>query len=156
MCITIYSINALEVDSSPHLLYGCYAFTWTALSTGNLTLTFEIYNYRSYWYLDSVSVTNGSTELLINGGFESGSFMPGWNLIASNCDYSCLFPQFTGTLFSFPPKEGRFQFVGHYNGQVPDTITQSFPVIANSTYTVRFWLLDLGGSSNKYVRVTLS
>ncbi|CAF3989541.1 unnamed protein product, partial [Adineta steineri] len=106
-------------------------------------------NYRSYWYLDDVSVTNGSTELLINGGFESGSFMPGWDATLEYYD-SPPNAQVEGSFLSFSPKEGSFQIIAYYKQDLPDVITQSFPVIANSTYTVRFWLLDLGGSSNKY------
>ncbi|CAF3962600.1 unnamed protein product [Adineta steineri] len=115
-------------------------------------------NYRSYWYLDDVSVTNGSNQLLLNGGFESGSFMPGWD-IKSDFYFYGWSPnsQVEGSFLSFSPKEGSFQLIGYYRWDgFFDTITQSFPVIVNSTYTVRFWLLDLGGSSDKYVKVTLS
>ncbi len=56
------------------LLY--YAYEWTASTTGTGTVAFKLRNDPSDWYLDDVSVYDRTIQILVNGGFESGSLSP--------------------------------------------------------------------------------
>ena len=57
---------------------------WPSSSTGTVNLVFQFQNNPDEWYMDDVSVSDGTAELLLNGGFESGSFSPGWTKIILN------------------------------------------------------------------------
>ncbi|CAF3630483.1 unnamed protein product [Rotaria sp. Silwood1] len=143
--------SSLLTTSSPISLYTCEAYSWTSNKTGIATLAFQFRNDPDYWYVDDVSVSNGSANILINGGFESGSFSSGWtvslpngNCTSSGATVSILLPN-TG---SYSLRDG---CVGTAN-----QIAQSFAVTKGQVYVVRFWIQAGGSGSGITASVTLS
>lgn len=121
--------------------YSCYAYSWTASKTGMVVLEFEMRHDPGYWYLDDVSVSNMfGMELLINGGFESGSLMPGWR-------NSTEFDECKGSRVmaseNYPSYSGSYHYqVGVMGCSIK--ISQSFYVTKDETYRIRFWLRSTG------------
>ncbi len=85
--------------------------------------------------LDDVTVYQGSTQLIINGGFETGN-LNGWNYSGS-----CFV--FTGQAYygSNYAKTGNYYYYDRCS-QYGDTISQTFPTIAGDTYVISFWLTN--------------
>jgi hypothetical protein len=106
-----------------------------------------------YWLLDQVSVnhTNTSTEVIINGGFETGDFT-GWTQFCnttSNCG---------GVYYSYlvttPCRSGNYcvyDSCQHY-----DYLLQTFPTVIGDYYLVSYYLRigNTGGGQNIYVLLT--
>ncbi len=104
--------------------------------------------------MDDVSVSNGTTELLLNGGFESGSFSPGWTESTSNGNCNAFT---TGaSIVSSSCHTGIYCFYDGCGG-CADQISQSFSVISGQVYYISFWLKQDGGTgSGISASVTLS
>ena len=58
------------------------------ITSSQLTIEFRLLQEVSGWYLDDVSMTQGSGELIINGGSESN--LTGWTIITTNALISAL------------------------------------------------------------------
>ncbi len=134
-----------NVDSSSTLLsislvnstgYICYAYEWTASTTGAVTLAFQLRNDPSDWYLDDVSVYDGSIQMLVNGGFESGSLSP-WVVTFPNgiCQLASPSGQVCNTL----PHTGTHDYCDGCHS-VADQLNQSFMATAGQVYIISFWL----------------
>ncbi|CAF1236380.1 unnamed protein product [Adineta steineri] len=149
----------VSVGSSSNLLsatsggssYTCYAYAWTPLTTGTVTLTFSLQHNPAYWFLDDVSVYNGGTEMLSNGGFESGSFAPGWIKAApTGCGSGT-----TGYISSTYHRTGSYGYADGCNSHT-DQLSQSFVVTAGQSYVVSFWLKSGGTGSGISISVDIS
>ncbi|UJR11198.1 hypothetical protein I4U23_015379 [Adineta vaga] len=129
----------------------CYA-EWIASTTGSVNLVFQFRSNIDHWYLDDVTVTNGTTELLVNGGFEYGSFSPGWTRSIPNgaCQFSSG-SQVMGGL----ARTGSYR-VDSWCANVADEISQSFFVTTGQSYSIRFCLKVTGTVASRMVSVTLS
>ena len=79
-------LNITNPTSSSYPNYTCYAYTWIA-SGSSATLSFLFRNDKGGWLLDNVSVKHGSTEMIYNGGFDSGD-LTGWKQSTENGAYS--------------------------------------------------------------------
>ena len=93
------------------------------------------------WYVDDVSVYNKNVQMLVNGGFETGSSSPGWAVTTPNgvCGTA-------GAVNSGIPRTGTYSFKDGSVG-CADQLSQSFPVIAGQVYVVSFWI-EMGGSGS--------
>ncbi|CAF4893961.1 unnamed protein product, partial [Rotaria sp. Silwood1] len=70
-------LSIINPTSSSYPTYTCYAYTWVASGT-SATLSFSFRHDPGSWILDDVQVYHGLTQLITNGGFESGN-LAGWN-----------------------------------------------------------------------------
>jgi len=143
---TIYSVTSGSNS------YTCRYVAWTVSTTGNVTLVFQFRHLPGIWYMDDVSVSDGTTELLLNGGFESGTLSPGWTRRTPN-------GQCTGTSAGVNTSNCRNGTYCFRDGcdNVADEISQSFPVTAGQIYYISFWLKQSDGSgSGIFANVTLS
>ncbi len=103
--------------------------------------------------MDDVSVSNGTAEMLVNGGFESNSFSPGWTTSTPNGNCNSFT---TGVqIVSSPCRSGSYCFSDGCGGR-SDQMAQSFTVTAGQVYLISFWLKLGGGGSGVSVSVTLS
>ncbi|HEY1725965.1 MAG TPA: hypothetical protein VGF89_11100, partial [Steroidobacteraceae bacterium] len=66
----------LDLENSPTQAYTFYSYSFQA-QLSQTFLTFEFRQDPAYWRLDDVSVTNGSSQLITNGGFEGGGYANG-------------------------------------------------------------------------------
>src|SRR5215467_6868974 len=101
-----------------------------------------------------------TTQVNANGGFESGSFAPGWNLVGTGA--------VIGSFGQFKAPDGQFMgFISSGPGSVSDStgrftqsssLSQSFQATAGTLYTVKatfnfvsneypFWVNQFGGSN---------
>ena len=95
--------------------------------------------------MDDVSVSDGTTELLLNGGFESGSFSPGWTKSTPNGGCNAFT---TGAAIDTSScHTGSYCFSDGCGGRT-DQISQSFSVTAGHVYYISFWLKQGGGSGS--------
>jgi hypothetical protein len=101
-----------------------------------------------YWYLDDVSVLQGSTQMITNGGFESGSFSS-WTATPSGCGTGSP----AGVRTSFP-YNGSYAVRDGCNGMT-DRISQSFSAMAGQIYVVSFWMKSNHTGSSVIANVTL-
>ncbi len=130
--------------NSVTLAYVLYSYGFIANST-SATLTFAIDGENGgaghYWLLDSISVnyTNTSTNVLVNGGFETGTFA-GWTQYCNtnaNCGGTNLFGQITTN----PCQAGSYCYVDKCDqGGSVDYLIQSFPTVIGDYYIVSFYV----------------
>ncbi|CAF4206044.1 unnamed protein product [Adineta steineri] len=145
--VSVGSASSLYAASSGTTSYTCKTYSWTSPRTGSATLAFQLRNDPNYWYVDDVSVYDKGVQMLVNGGFESGSFSPGWTLTGNCGSYS--------TITNVTPHNGTYCFRDGSTG-CADQISQSFTVIAGQTYVVSFWTATPGTGSGISISVTLS
>ncbi|UJR17720.1 hypothetical protein I4U23_004618 [Adineta vaga] len=145
------SSNLLTASSGSTSSYACYAYEWTPVTSGTVTLTFVLQHNPDYWFLDDVSVYNGAVQMLTNGGFESGSFSPGWSQTApTGCGSGT-----TGYVSSSYRRSGSYGYADGCNGRT-DRLSQSFAATAGQSYIVSFWLKSGNSGSGVSISVTLS
>jgi hypothetical protein len=116
--------------------YTYYTYTWTATGS-TATLSFYFRHDPGGWMLDDVTVYHGSTQLIINGGFETGD-LTGWNY-SGYCFYN------TGQAYSGSSyaKTGNYYYYDRCQ-QYGDTISQNFSTTVGDTYVISFWLTNYG------------
>lgn len=124
----------------PHI-YTHYSTTFVASDT-TTNFSFAFREDPSYIYLDDVSVTTGGgPNLIVNGGFESGP-------VGGNAPVGWTYLNIFGASAAGVVRTG----CGHsgsncyYDGAVQayDSITQALSTIIGQTYSVDFWLNDIG------------
>jgi hypothetical protein len=137
--------------------YTLYTYGFTA-NVSSATLSFAPNGDHGgpghfYWLLDQVSVnhTNASTNVLINGGFETGDFT-GWTQFcntAGNCVAG-----YYGHISTNSCYTGTYCF--YDSCQNYDYLTQSFATVIGDYYLISYYLRcgATGGGSNIYVFLT--
>ncbi len=130
------SSTLLSISSVTSTVYTCYAYEWTAPTTGTVTLAFQLRNDPSNWYLDDVSVYDGGTQMLVNGGFETGSLSP-WVVTFPNG--ICQLSSPSGQVCSTFPHTGTYDYCDGCNS-VADQVSQSFMATTGQVYIISFWL----------------
>jgi hypothetical protein len=152
-------IFSLATYSAP-TIYTLYTYGFNATDS-SATLTFAMEGdsgpAHDYWLLDNVSVnhTNVNTNILINGGFETGDFT-GWtrycatdaNCGGSGTNYGQLT---TSTCYS-----GTYCYQDKCSQGDFDYLTQSFSTVSGDYYLISFYLKVFanGGPYVAYVILT--
>ena len=134
--------------------YVCQAYSWTATANDTVSLQFQFQHSPGRWYLDDVSVFYGGTQLLINGGFESGTLTP-WFRTTPNGG-SC-----SGQIAAVTTSGGSARTGSWYlwNGQINcyDQIEQNFNVTAGETYVISYWIRSTTTSGSPiYAKVLIT
>jgi hypothetical protein len=151
--VSLGTSSSIYSSSSGSSSYTCHYFAWAASTTGSVTLAFQFRNDPDYWYMDDVSVSNGTTEMLMNGGFESGSLSPDWTTSAPNGH--CYVYMSGAQIFNSLCRTGNY-CLSDGCGLCSDKIAQSLTVITGQTYFISFWLKQNGTGGVISVSVTLS
>src|SRR6202050_3952341 len=134
----------LDLENSPAQDYTLYTYSFQA-QLAQTFLTFEFRQDPAYWSLDDVSVTNSaSTQLIVNGGFEGGSYggqdtPNSWTLIGQAG------LEAGGSVSTGCAHSGSYCYSDGAVGGV-DGLYQSFSTTIGSTYALSFWLANDGGS----------
>lgn len=108
-------------------------------------------NSPDYWFLDDVSVYDGGTQLVVNGGFETGTVSP-WVVTdpygicpsGSTPTAACALYRHTGSYASCSGCN-----------TVPDQLSQSLSVIAGHNYVISFWMATRSLGSGISALVTI-
>ncbi|CAF1366132.1 unnamed protein product [Rotaria sordida] len=142
------TVTLLSRVNSSEFNYTYFQYIYRAIS--NLTtLTFAFYHDPSYWCLDDISVMkiNSTINLIINGGFETGSTSS-----YSVCAPSSANP--AGYVSTECPHTGLRSF---YDGSyLPgDYLSQTFITDIGKDYQISFWLRNLGSIPNS-IKVTVT
>ncbi len=141
--------------------YTLYTYDFTANSS-SATLTFAFNGDPGggdhYWLLDSVSVncTNTRTNVLINGGFETGNFTD-WTQYCAT-DANCGTGNY-GQITTTACYSGTYCYVDKCNqhpGTPYDYLIQSFTTVIGDHYTLSFYfrVYSSGGAQVAYVSLT--
>ena len=148
--MSVGSASSLFSATTSITTYTCQTYAWTAPASGMATLAFQLRNDPSYSYIDDVSVYNKGVQMLVNGGFESGSATPGWTVSSPNgvCGTQ-------GAVSTLSPRTSTYCFRDGSTG-CADQIAQSFPVIGGQVYVVSFWVQMSGSPPGITTSVTLS
>ncbi|CAF1278760.1 unnamed protein product, partial [Rotaria sordida] len=142
------TVTLLSRVNSSEFNYTRFQYTYRAISN-RTTLTFAFHHDPSYWCLDDISVTkiNNTVNLIVNGGFETGSASS-----YSLCEPSGANP--TGYVSRECPHTGLHNF---YDGSyLPgDYLSQSFTTVIGKDYEISFWLRNLGLIPN-WIKVSVT
>jgi hypothetical protein len=130
----------------PHA-YQQYTASFVATSSiSNISFAFR--HDPDFLGIDDVSVTTGGgSNLLVNGGFESGpldeSVPSGWTYLN---EFEATFSGVVADNSTSPPGPHGGAYY-YYDGSVQayDVITQQIPTTIGGTYNISFWLCDDGG-----------
>jgi hypothetical protein len=149
---TFYSI-------SEPLTYTLSTYPFTANSS-LATLTFAITGDSGpglhYWLLDSVAVnhTNVDTDVLINGGFDTGNFTGWTQYCATNAVCGGSGTNY-GQLTASPCNSGSYCYMDKCSNGY-DFLTQSFATVSGDYYLISFYLriYAQGGPHIAYVMLT--
>jgi fibronectin-binding autotransporter adhesin len=135
----------LDLENSPAQDYTLYTYSFQA-QLAQTFLTFEFRQDPAFWSLDDVSITNSaSTQLIVNGGFEGGSYggqatPNSWTLIGqAGLDAG-------GEVSGGCAHSGSFCYSDGAVGGV-DGLYQSFTTTIGATYSLSFWLANDGGAT---------
>ena len=128
----LYSVT--NSTSTNYPIYDCHAYTWNATGS-SATLSFFFRHDPSAWLLDDVSVYDGSTQLIKNGGFETGD-LAGWSWSGA-----CYFNTGKANKDIRNAKSGYYYYYDRCRSY-GDTLSQTFPTIIGHTYIISFWLTN--------------
>ena len=106
-------------------------------------ITFVFRHDVDTWSLDDIAVSNGTQNLIVNGGFELGN-LTGWNY--SNPSNTADHGHVIQASAPYFPRKGTYFYVdGIYNQY--DYLSQTFATVPTVTYNVSFWLYSTTPSS---------
>jgi hypothetical protein len=156
---TVGQLLSLPSNSAP-TSYTLYTYGFTA-NTSSATLTFAMSGdsgpAHDYWLLDSVSVnhTNVDMDVLINGGFETGS-LTGWTQYCAtnaNCGTGYYGQVTTGAACY----SGTYCYIDKCTPYIHfDYLIQSFTTVSGDYYIISFYLMNVGGNGPELMLVTLT
>lgn len=130
--------NRTNNCSKPANSYLYYSCCYQAVSN-QLTIEFVLREDMSNWYFDDVSIKWGSSELLINGGFESN--LTGWTAVSSISNLSVT----PVAMHSAGSAHTGSVYLHSEAKYASDRIKQTISVIPGQNLDISFWWLDDGG-----------
>ena len=125
-------------------VFKCQNFSWIASRNGSALFAMRFRNDPYSWYVDDVSILSGSTEMLVNGGFETGSLSP-W--VRTEPNGTCNGTKATVRNSSGVARTGNYGLWDGSNGCF-DQVTQNFSVATGRQYLISFWLKSTNTSTN--------
>lgn len=125
-------LNLFNVTTSA---YKFYSFSYQTCAR-SAKLTFAFQQDIDAWCLDDITVSNGTHNLILNGGFETGNLMP-W--VYEN-PRNLSFPGGISQAWSNHNARSGIYFYsdGVYNGF--DYLSQNFSTIPMFQYNISFWI----------------
>jgi len=141
--------------------YITFVSTYTA--TANVARIAFAYQRQNYYFaLDTISVRDiatPNTEILTNGGFETGD-LTGWTYCNQNNGSITggvkANNSFSYSNFTYYPQSGSYYYLAG-NIIAADYITQSFPTTNGHTYNISLWTMFPGSgnftSANLFIGV---
>ncbi|CAF1507759.1 unnamed protein product, partial [Didymodactylos carnosus] len=130
--------------------YTCYAYKWYATSS-SATLTFALRQDPGFWSLDDVSVYDGGTQVLVNGGFETGSFSP-WIYSYPN-GHGGTYGRIDHNTYSYAHTGYYYYADGCYS--YTDYLSQTFATVLGDLYVISFYIFQDGGGATIIGNVTI-
>ena len=120
----------------PYPAYTPYSYTWIATGS-SATLSFFFRHDPSFWLLDDITVYHGMTQLVSNGGFETGD-LTGWTY-SSGCGSA-------GGLAHSNSQNAHTGSWYYFDGctSYADELSQTFLTIPGDAYIISFWLTNDG------------
>ncbi|CAF1365058.1 unnamed protein product [Didymodactylos carnosus] len=125
-----------------------FSYSYSAFNTP-VTLMLSFRNDANYWFIDDVSVNKigNTTNLIANGGFETGD-ITGW-------DYTDPYAaSYTGTATTMDYYTGAYSYTGG-ESYAADFISQTFNVTIGAVYDVSYWL-EVTGTDGGYSIVNIT
>ncbi len=151
------SIFNIALGSLPNTGYTLYSYTFTATGS-SATLTFAGTGdaggpAHNYFLLDSISVNHTSvqTNVLINGGFETGD-LTGWTMFcntSSNCNGA-----YYGQVTTNQCYQGNYCYKDYCHNY--DYLTQSFTTVSGDSYLISFYIMPNANAAPQVIYVTLT
>lgn len=124
-------LNAFNISSTNFTFYS-YPYKTNASSA---RLTFAFRHDVDIWFLDDVSVSNGTWNVLGNGDFELGS--TGWTSCTQGGTNSG--GDIAGGGGSYFPHSGSQCYMNEISNDI-EYLSQTFSTIPNVQYAISFWL----------------
>ena len=131
--------------------YYQFIYNYTAISSTTV-LAFSLRRQTLYFAVDSVSVQDYATlgtELLVNGGFDTGNISP-WIYCnqnnQSNTGGVILNGTFTLNSFTYFSQSGAYFYLGGSNVSA-DYLTQAIVTTPGHLYRVRIWCMFPGAGN---------
>ncbi|CAF3794904.1 unnamed protein product [Rotaria socialis] len=123
--------------------YTYFQYLYVATSTST-TMMLALRQDPSYWCLDDISVTNNSSQLWQDGGFEQSPLTQYYTYCNPNGASA------SGSISATCTHSGSYSF---YDGSVgySDYLSQTFTTVVGSTYNITFWLQSMGGPANSFL-----
>ena len=133
--------------------YTYYSYTYKTCAT-SATITFAFRHEVDTWCLDDVAVWNGSHNLLVNDGFETGNYT-GWSY--RNPTNSSNRGEVTQGWSSALPHTGTYFYGDGVNAGI-DYLSQTFATIPYFRYSIYFYLRSnaYANQSNQVVSADVS
>ncbi|CAF1161445.1 unnamed protein product [Adineta steineri] len=137
---------------SVELTYQFLSYNYVAIA--NITrIIFGFRRVSGYWGVDDVSIRNTAspnTELLTNGGFESGNFSS-WTLCIQSGSSGTGSVQSTSSNiaynnYTFAARSGSYYYLGGAIGQA-EYLTQTFSSVIGNSYNFSFAYIYAGSGS---------
>jgi hypothetical protein len=123
-------------------------------------LTFALRQDHYYFALDNITASGNAapgTQLIINGGFETGS-LTSW--VYCNPSSSAYAGQVQASSYTYSSKTYAAYSGTHFylDGAVgaPDYLSQTFATTIGDTYTISFWLDNPSGGTGVSIDVLMS
>jgi hypothetical protein len=129
--------------------YYDYSYNYTAIGSST-RIAFAMMRQTGYFVLDDISVRNfaaPNTEIIANGGFESGD-LTSWaycdqNNASSTGGVKSNSSHFTYDNFTYFSYSGSYYYIGG-SPVATDYISQTFPTIIGDQYSVTFEVMNAG------------
>ncbi len=127
----LYTVRNL---ASFYSYYACHTYTW-AVTRLSATLSFFFRHDAGCWMLDEVSVYHGATQMIANGGFETGDLTE-WTYSGS-----CVW--FTERCVLYNNNDAKSDCYFYYGTcrDGTDRMRQMFSKVVGDIYIISFWLI---------------
>ena len=127
-------MTLVNPTSSIYPAYTYYSYVWTATSS-SAKLSFFFRHDPGGWMLDDVKVYHATTQLISNGGFETGD-LTDW-AYSGSCNV------YDGVAFYDPSyaKSGNYYYYDRC-AKSGDTISQKFSTVPGDIYVISFWMTN--------------
>ena len=143
------NITLLNLFNVSTISYRFYSYSYKTCDT-SATITFAFRHDVDSWCLDDVAVWNGSYNMLVNGGFETGNYSSWKYRDPINSGNG---GQVTNGYLLVRPRTGNYAYIdGMFDSF--DYLSQTFETIPNYRYNISFWLRSSAYSTQSNQLIT--